>query len=216
MEAGLGVFEGIVTSATIALMTGLALAPWLSAAAPPKTADKSTVHFVEVFLGTPTTNLTPDSVVFFMSLDIKTLPNRLQEPSRARRSELLALKKISDGKKKPPIRRLGLDAPRCEDPMEGTPRLLKALELAGFVEVKEEDVKAAQEETHCSECELETEFTLIRVSMDEKVGKTTRKKIHFFFYGGDPIFIFIRAHQSGQPVTTGTAFFGSGTHGNCH
>ena len=202
----------------LSALTLLALALAVRSAEPAKQpkASAEEIKLVELILKTPTDRLVPEAIPAFMTVDPLGLPEKLREPYRAKRMELLALKKVSDAKRKPPIRRLGLQSPKCEEPIEGTPRFLQALGFAGFVRVKKADVEAAEEETNCSECELETEFTLLRVNVEETEGKTKTKKLRYYFYGGDPIFVFIHAHQSGQPITTGTAFFGAGAMPRCH
>jgi hypothetical protein len=94
--------------------------------------------------------------------------------------------------------------------------MIAALKIAGFVEAKKADVEDAGQETNCTECELETEFTLMRTKSKEGEGKNAKEKIRYWFYGLDPIWMFIQARRGGTHLTTGTSFFGSGNTTKCH
>lgn len=180
-------------------------------------ADKDTIQLVEFFIKSPTSDLPPSAVPAFMRVDPKTLPEKLRTPYEAKKEELLALQKIAEGKRKPLIRRYEMAEPKCDKPAAGTPELLRAWTMAGFMEATEEEVMIASSETKCSRCELETEFTLQRMSWDDpKKGKNKKTGIRYFFYNMDPVWMFIDMYRKNLKVTTGTAFFGIGGPPRCH
>ena len=175
------------------------------------TTDKDKIHFVETFIETPTANLPPDAVPLFMDIDPKTLPPKLRMPCEAKQMEIKALQKVAEGKRKPPIRRYDMAEPKCDEPVKGNPRLLQAWKMARYVEATEDEIDMAMVETKCSECELETEFTLKRMAWEEP-GKDKAKKtrIRYFFVDVDPVWFFIDLHRRNMKLTTGTPFFGVG------
>jgi len=180
-------------------------------------ADKDTIELVEFFIKSPTADLPPSAVPAFMKIDPKTLPEKLRAPYEAKKMELLALQKLAGGKRAPLIRRYDMPEPKCEKPVKGTPQLLRAWTMAGFMEATEEEVMMASSETKCSRCELETEFTLQRMSWEEpKKRKNEKTKIRYFFYSTDPVWMFIDMYRKNLKVTTGTAFFGIGGPPHCH
>ena len=79
--------------------------------AAPAKAGKDTIRLVEYFLSVDTTDLPPEAIPQFMAVDTNTLPARLRDPYRAKRAELSSLRKITQGKTKPPLRRLGNGRP---------------------------------------------------------------------------------------------------------
>ena len=61
---------------------------------------------VELFLTTPTADLPPERVEEFLAVDPAGLPSEMREGCLAKKEELRAFKKISDGRRKPPVRRV--------------------------------------------------------------------------------------------------------------
>lgn len=189
------------------------------------TADKDTVHLVEMFIKTDTADLPPEAIPAYMEVDPDTLPDKMVQYTDfngkmvktkmkvaygAKKEELLALKRLAEGKRKPPIRRLGLEDPKCGEPPQGTDQMVGMWKFAGFDEADEQDVDWVSEETHCSQCELETEFTLRKMAWTNPP-KAPKKypPVRFFFHEKDPIWVLIVAHHTGKNPF-GTAFFGVG------
>jgi len=193
-------------------------------------ADKDTVKLVEMFVKTETADLPPEAIPAFMEVDPETLPDKtvqyvdpkghtlkikMKIAYGAKREELLALKRLSDGKRKAPVRRLGLEDPKCAEPPQGSEQMVGMWKFAGYSEADEDDVNWVSAETHCSQCELETEFTLRRMSWTNppKADKQY-PSIRFFFHEKDPVWVLIVSHHTGKNPF-GTAFFGTGKP-TCH
>lgn len=214
-----------------ALLAGLALLPALAAAAPakpapkagapvkpaaeePGTASTETLKLVDYVLKTHTGDLHPEAVPPYMEVDEKTLPGKLREPYLAKKEELLALKKIAEGKKKPPLRRLGIpedEKPACE-PRTGEIHL-KVLKQAGFAELASDEMRFIMERTGCSECELMAEFSMevVDIPPKKKEEKTLR---HYLLHGSDPIWTIVAMYRDGS-FRTGTNFFGASMGPKC-
>lgn len=212
-------------------VSGLLLATSYSAVGAEKAADKDTIRLVEYVVTTPTAELQPSAIPAFMKIDPASLPDQMisirhegqPKPEKvklrvaydAKKDELVALKKIADGRNKPPIRRYGMEEAKCKEPLKGTPEVLRALTLAGFQEATDEEIRIAMQQTKCGECELETEFSLTRVSW--RASKKTKKdQIRYFFFRTDPVWLFIDMYKKNLKLTTGTAFFGIGGAPHCH
>lgn len=188
----------------LALLLGASIAR----AAPGATASSATVKLVEYFLKTPTGDLPPEQVPDFIAVDGASLPPKLQTPFESKRFELLALKKNSDAKYKPPLRMLGKDPPG--DDQCGPPRDMstaKVLLQVGFSEVTEDELEYLMHETKCTECELRTEFTLTIVTTPPRK-KGGKKQLHYFFHGNDPIMTLLASYRSGETKSKNTNFFG--------
>jgi hypothetical protein len=207
----------------------LLLAAFAPAATKPP-ADKDTVKLVEMFLTTPTGDLPPEAVPAFMEVDPDTLPDKavlvrgqdgkkpvkmkMSTGYKAKKAELEGLRLAASMKKRPgfvPLR-TGKEDPKCGEPRKGTDEQLMILRFAGYQEAEERDVVWAEGEVHCSECEMETEFSLIRVAWKDPGEKGSH--IRFFFHELDPVWVLIGAHRSGRSPF-GTAFFGTGKP-TCH
>ena len=186
-----------------ALLAAVLAASVLAADAPK--ASKDTIKMVEFFLKAATGDLPPDHIEEFLSVDPATLPAKLQVPFSAKKAELTALKKISDGKKKPPLRRLGNDAQaKCTDPLES--KAAAILHSMHFEEVTEPEQDYLMHETNCQLCEMQEEFSLTLVKREAKK-KGDRPGLRFFYSDGDPIMTLIANYRAGQK-STGTNFFG--------
>lgn len=175
------------------------------AAAYDGTASTSTVKMVRFFVDTATTDLPPEAVPDFLAVDAKTLPAKLREPYEAKKTELLALKKVADGRKKPPLRRLGMDAPPCEPPKRA-PNLRLYFHL-GFTEVDDEELRHLMSDTSCTECELQAEssLTVVLTPPAKKGGQEVR---HSLFLEEDPMMVLIGGYRAGRKSSSGTNFFG--------
>lgn len=186
---------------------GLLLAASVAQAAPAAKASSATVKLVEFFLKTPTGDLPPEQVPDFIAVDAATLPSKLQTPFESKRFELLALKKNSDSKYKPPLRMLGKDPPgedQCGPPKDMA--TAKLLAQVGFSEVTQDEVEYLMHETKCTECELRVEFTLTIVATPP-VKKGGKKQLHYFFHANDPIMTLLASYRAGTK-NVNTNFFG--------
>lgn len=191
----------------MALLTAL-LGATLALAAPAAKASSATVKLVEFFVKTPTGDLPPEQVPDFLAVDSATLPQKLQTPYESKKFELLALKKNSDAKYKPPLRLLGKES-AASDENCGPPRDMathKLLLQVGFAEVTEDEVQYLMQETKCTECELRTEFTLTIVATPP-AKKGGKKQLHYLFHANDPIMTLLATYRSGTK-TPNTNFFG--------
>ena len=190
------------------------------------TADAGTLKLVNFFIKAETADLPPSRVGDFIAVDPESLPKKLRAPFLAKKEELLALKRIADGNKKAPVRRLGQDDPvPCAKP-DSDPKAAWILQKAGFGEIYDNEVMRLMQDTKCSACELETEFTLKRVMKDAVpaagdgkplAGKAKAKgppEIRYFLHERDPLFALIGAYRGGKNAF-GTNFFGLGTP-HCH
>ena len=196
-------------------MTCAALLILLLAAPPPGRAEvlssSSTVNMVKFFLKTATAELPAQAIPDFLAVDAKTLPSKLRAPYRGKREELLALKKIADGRNSGLFRRMGkTDDPACEDlPLEQAVILAKA----GFMEIDAQAVPFVMKETECSECELQYEFTMRRVLVPAKKNGA-KPGFRYFLHEKDPLHVLIGVYQNGGKSAFGTNFFGGG-HPKC-
>ncbi|MBI5244553.1 MAG: hypothetical protein HY922_12875 [Elusimicrobia bacterium] len=180
-------------------------------------ADTETLKLVELFVNAPTSELPPEKVPDFLAVDPKTLPAKLRMSWMQKRQELLALKKIADGQKKPPIRRIDVPPPSERDclPLEG--EMADAiLRSAGFNDVEEHEVMFLMEQTKCTECELMVEFTLEKAlkHVKGKKGQVTTRT-YYFLHPKDPLWTLVGAYRAGNKNPFGTPFFGIG-HPRCH
>lgn len=175
------------------------------------TASKDTIELVETFLKLDTAVLPAEAIPEFMEVDRSTLPSKLRDPYQAKRIELLALRKIAEGKRKPLVRRIAFeDKPAVCEAEKGTPLLLKSLKRMGFMQLTEDEVMFLQRKTKCSECELQEEFTLMVVMIPGDKKKKKPAERHYLISGNDPLTAYIAVYRSGRENTIGTAFFGIG------
>jgi len=185
----------------------------------PKPADKKTLKKIKSFLDTPTAELDPDDVPFFMGVPPESLPKDLRPRYIARKEELLALRHIAEGRKKPPLRRLGepeLPPSSCAGPAKmENPGMMAGF---GFMEITDYEEIRLMQDTQCNECELMTEFTLTLVEEDKPAKKRDKKnppKVHYFLHQNDPLTALVglyRTNPSRKPF--GTNFFGL-SHPSC-
>ncbi len=173
-------------------------------------SSSSTVNMVRYFLKTPTGELPPDAIPDFLDVDPSRLPAKLREPYDAKRRELLALKNISDGKSKPYLR-LSDEEPKRDCP---GPQRMKNPELllqAGFIEIQEHEEKRVMVDTRCTECELQSEFTLNIVETAPKKGRPP--ELRYFIQSNDPLAVLVGGYRSG--VAPSSSPFGIGGSPKC-
>ncbi|HVE11822.1 MAG TPA: hypothetical protein VNI01_00390 [Elusimicrobiota bacterium] len=184
------------------------------AKAPPKVppADADTVKLVEYVLRTPTNELAPETVPPFLEIDPASLPERLRDRYSGKRVELETLAKLSEGKKKPFIRRLGNDAEARCDYEEDDGRKLGIYRSVGFEEIYEDEVVKLSDRTKCTTCEMQEEFTLRMLIVKKKGEKQPTK--HYLLHAKDPLFAIVGAIRQG--IGTGTNFFGVASGAQCH
>ena len=195
---------------------GPAWAKKAKAAAPADlgTADADTINLVETFLARPTSELPPEAVPPFMAVDPASLPLRLREKYRVKRTELLTLKKINEGRQKPPLRRLGVEeTATCEVKRESA-QFLKLMGQMGFAEITHDEEGFLMDKTKCSECELQAEFSLQIVEVPP-VKKGQLAERHLLLNGNDPLWALVGLYRQGREKTTGTSFFGIGMQPAC-
>lgn len=183
------------------------------AAAPAASAD--TVKMVEYFLKAPTADLPAEKVPDFLAVDPATLPAKLQPGWTAKRQELLAFKKIAEGSKKPPIRRMNAPPAQCE-PMKGDARLLNALKgVSGFQEITDDELSFVMEKTKCTDCELQEEFSLIVYLLDRGPKKKLERIL--LMHPNDICMAIIARYRAGKKGNLqGSEFFGIGMAPACH
>lgn len=190
-------------------MKAAALSLFLLCSAQAASASKETVALVELFLKTPTGDLPIDKIPEFIGIDHKTLPKKLQKRFLTKREELLALKRVADGRKAPYFRRMGKDAAACGKPWDD-PNAAFILKEAGYQEIQETDVAQLMRQTKCTECELEVEFTLKRALIEKKSGKgKPTGRVQYFLHARDPLMAILGALRAGKSPF-GTNFFGTG------
>lgn len=196
---------------TLALVAALALGALAAPTA--RQPDPAATKLVQFFLDTGTADLPPERVPVFLAVDPAKLPAKLRDPFTAKKIELLALKKNSDSKYKPPLRMLGKDSAgeTCGPPQEmATVGLMLKL---GFERIDQEEEEWLMRETRCSECELRTEFSLTLVTTPPK-RKGEKKELHYLMHSNDPIMALIATHRAGVQ-STNTNFFGMGSGPKC-
>lgn len=189
-------------------MTAL-LAAFLAAGAlaAPAPADKDTLAMVEAFIKAPTASLPPEHIDRFLAVDAESLPKKIQTQFRAKVEELRALKKIADGKRKAPLRRLGNDSQaQCEAPRE--PGVLPFMKQMGFVEIDETEEEKLEREVNCTMCEMQVEFSLVVVKQ-KKQSKNPKEppRFHYLYHSNDPVWVLIQTYRDGKKPG-GTNFFG--------
>jgi len=193
----------------------VALLSWAAEGVP--RADKETVALVERFLETETADLPADKVPAFMAVAPAGLPKTLRLPFRAKRAELSALRKISDGKAKPSLRRLGRQGQAAcrneEVDDEDSAKLFNAMRRTGFVEIQESELQFLLLKTRCTECELQEEFSLMTFVIKAKKKRRKdkpRPKLKYMLNEGDPLWALIGLYREGNENPLGTNFFGTG------
>lgn len=172
-------------------------------AAKVKKADRKTVKAVKIVIDMPVERLAPEAVEGFMAIDPLSLPRRLRGKFKAKILEFNVLKHLAKKKKKGYIRRPTLE---CE-PGEGSKSTdIRALKMAGFLEIKEEEEAYIMKRTECTELDLMCEFSL-QIGLEKlKNGKIRRR---LFLHERDPLHIIIDEYRSGRGARQ-TKFFGSG------
>lgn len=184
------------------------------AAAEKYTADAETVKFAEYFVKTDSGDLDPELVPQFMNILPETLPRRLRDPVKAKKAELRALLKISQAKKKPPIRRAGQEPLEDCEFIEGTRELVRVQQKMGFEIIPEDEEIWLMNQTRCTECELVDEFslTIIVVPGDRKKKRPAEK--YLLMHQRDPLMALLAQYRQGKNNPRGTNFF-SGFVGAC-
>lgn len=175
--------------------------------------SSATVKFVEYFLKTKTAELDAGRIDSFMRILPETLPERLRAKTRAKQSELSALRKLAEMKRKPPIRRAGLEPINQCEQQEGTKKQVKVLVEMGFIQIEEDEERWLMEQTRCTECELMLEFslTVIMVPAEKKGGDTLK---YLFIHAKDPLAALLVRYRQGKSAH-GTDFFSVGFAGAC-
>jgi hypothetical protein len=183
-----------------------------AAAAKPPKPSQETVRFVETFAAAETSALPPEEVPRFLAVDPESLPEKLRERFLAKRSELLALKRIAEGKKKPPLRRLGVDKPAECRYEKGGEAFCQYLLGFGFEEITEDEEKVLMNRTKCDECELmeESSLTIVVIPPRKKGERPSRR---LFMNLNDPFMSVIAAYRKGTGGQTN--FFSVGFGGAC-
>ncbi|MFA6030025.1 MAG: hypothetical protein WC969_09240 [Elusimicrobiota bacterium] len=178
-------------------------------------ASADTVKMVEYFLKAQTADLPAEKVPDFLAVDPASLPAKLQPGWAAKRQELLALKKVAEGTRKPPIRRMNAPPAQCEA-MRGDPRMLKALkEVSGFGEITDDELAFVMEKTKCSDCELQEEFTLIVFLLDK--GPKKKPERILLMHQNDICMAIIARYRAGKKGNLqGSEFFSIGMAPACH
>lgn len=171
-----------------------------SAAKNQVSADETTLKLARVVLDTPTAELDPTLAGAFLKVDAETLPIRLRTKARGKQLELRSLIAIAEGKKKGGIRVVG--------PEGCTPEEFKAADIpmllaVGFVEAYETGIDGAQQQTQCTELDMQCQFTLKIV--DTPGSKRPRR---YFFQERDPMLAIVQLKEQGAKAGQ-TNFFGS-------
>ena len=191
----------------MSLLLSALLAAAAAAAPAPAALPKDTLEMVEAFIKAPTASLPPEHIDEFLAVDPEAVPKKLRTQFRAKCEELRALKKINDGKRKAPLRRLGNDTQaQCEAPRE--PEVLPFMKQMGFVEVDETEEEKLERETNCTMCEMQVEFSLVVVKQ-KKQSKNPKEppRFHYLYHSNDPVWVLIETMRQGKKPG-GTNFFG--------
>ena len=185
---------------TLLLMAAFAIGA--AASPPPDQADDA--KFVEAFVATPVTDLTPPAITRFMHVDPKTLPPKLQTRYDSRRVELQALRQLAESKKKGLIRSPEKD---CAIATESKSDSADALSMGGFEEIQEDEEQMLQDKTQCTERDLMCESSLqIVVVRDPKTHKIKRRRL--FLLPNDPLMALVGSYRANKNVGGNTNFFG--------
>ena len=180
----------------------------------PLGASSDTLRLVRYFLDTPTGDLRPELIEHFLDIEAAALPERLRAPTRAKKEELRALRRLAQGKSKPPLRRLGLEPGESKcPPLAGDERLVAWLRKLGFDPVTEDEKDFLVGKTRCSECELQEEFSLTVVELPPRKGKPAERRL--FLHVKDPLSAYVGLYRKGETKTSGTGFFGLGAGPAC-
>jgi hypothetical protein len=198
---------------SVGLALGLGSCVNLAAAPAKVQASSDTVRLVEYFLKTETVDLVPGAVPKFMEVDPESLPSKLRKPYLVKKEELLALKKIADGRKKPPLRLLTESPMDSCEPEKGTEQTVGIYRLAGYANISEDEEVHLMRQTSCTECELMSEFSLkiLLLPPKKKEGKPQRV---LMLHDKDPLWTLVGAYRQGRENPFGTNFFGLG-HPKC-
>lgn len=170
-------------------------------------ADKDTVRLVEHVTSVPTGDLDPRLIPPFIAVDWKSLPKRLQARQRAKAAELNALRKISEGKRKAPIRLAGQEEVATCDFEDGDPAYVETLRQSGFEEISQDEENFLMRRAKCTQCELISEFTLKIVIVPDG-GEKGSAASYRFLSGSDPLMALVAQYREKR---VGTDFFGAFT-----
>jgi hypothetical protein len=170
---------------------------------------KKELQFVERFVKADIGDLTPENIQYFMTLDTSGLPAKLREKAEARRLELHTLRQVA-GVKRAPLRMPEKD---CEADANAKSTSAKALLMAGYMEITEDDLFCIMKKTECTERDLMCEFTLQIAPVFNKKGKPDGRRV--FFHQNDPITTLLPECRNPRGVGGNTNFFGLGMQPKC-
>lgn len=183
--------------------------PAFGAPAAPTSDD---AKLVDYFLKTPTGDLNPALIPRFMALEDAKVPAKQRGPVAAKRAELSALRRITEGKSKPPIRRAGQDPNQACETQESTKETVAWMKKFGFIELTEDEERFLEKRTKCTQCELSEEFSLTVYALRLPGKGKPRAQIAYLIKAGDPLEALITQYRSGH---VSTDFFSSGFFGAC-
>lgn len=167
---------------------------------PAATPDQ--IKMVEFFVKAPASDLPAGHIDEFLAIEPDSLPKKLQQPFKAKRLELYTLKQLSAGKKKGVFRMPQAD---CDIPRDAKSNDLKALGMAGYAEITDDEENCVVKISHCTERDMMCEFTLQIVI--ETVGKKKQRVRHLLLHQNDPLQAIVAECRAG--VGGQTNFFGA-------
>ncbi|HXS99539.1 MAG TPA: hypothetical protein VN915_02590 [Elusimicrobiota bacterium] len=125
------------------------------------TADKTTIELVNYFLKVDLSEANPKLIDPFLAVKTETLPKKLQRKAAAKQTEIAALLRIHDIKKKGIF--VQSTGQACDEAS-----FIKPLSLASafpsplpYEEVTEDELKCVMEQTKCTEIDLGCRFSML-------------------------------------------------------
>ncbi len=191
-------------------MLALILVAALAATKPCYAAlDSQTEKELPRFVKMSVSDMNPDYIEHMLSIDPADVPAKHRKAFDAKRLELYTMKQLGEGKRKGTIR---MPDKACSVPKEAKSEDIKVLQMAGYLEIYENEMVYLETNTHCTERQMACEFSLQVVH--EHVPGKKEVRTRYFLHSKDPLMALVGQYrESGGHHDTN--FFGQNTFPQC-
>ncbi|MHB2025372.1 MAG: hypothetical protein ACYCPQ_01840 [Elusimicrobiota bacterium] len=200
------------------LASVLAALPRLTAAKKPQSplraqADAQTIALARLFLKTPASELPPNKVDDFLTIDSATLPLKLRRPCKTKQFELEAMRRAYNAAHGKKARQATPHDLGCGEIISGGMSTVNNFKTMGFSEIKKREKEWLTKKTKCSENEMMCRFSLVIIR--RPLTKKTPEKTWYLLQASDPLLALVEAHRMGSAIS-GSNFFGESSTPSCH
>lgn len=187
-------------------MLALAAAALLASLACPQTqapapADAETLAAVKRFVRLDVADMTPAYIERMMAVDPETIPQPWRRRLQAKQLELNTFRQLGEGKRKGTVR---IPDDECAIPKDAKSGSVRILQMAGYVEIYDDDMAYLEDSTHCTERKMMCEFSLQVVVEGDKKGRAHKR---YFLHPKDPLMALVSEFRT-RHGNHDTNFFG--------